>query len=216
MPQIVAVRTKNDSSQDTIAVVLSQDAICLGPDGQPWSGVSLNAKLARSLAARLLDLAKEVEGQGPLQTQDSRPSLADVSSVLVLHDGSAQGHRAFSLALDVASRSLATICLVGLCGIRQDRFEPSDAVEDYHWQRGWMERLAQMYAREAEHGGVDLRTILVAASDQKRLCEMLNEDGYDLVVIPRRFADEGAALDAFSTFNQSLTGAVGSTILFCP
>jgi nucleotide-binding universal stress UspA family protein len=158
----------------------------------------------------------EIEGPKPPQTQDFRPSLAHVTSVLVLHDGSAQGHRAFHLALDVASRSMATVHLVGLCGVRHDRFEPSDSVEDYHWQRGWLERLAQMYSREAEHGGVEFRTILVAANDQERLCEVLNGDGFDLIVIPRRFADEGAAQDAFSAFHQSLTGAAGSTILFCP
>ena len=100
MPQITAVRSKDDSSQDTISVVLSQDAMCVGPDGQPWSGVSLDTKLARSLAARLLELAKEIEGQKPSQTQDAHPSLAEISSVLVIHGGSAQGHRAFLLALD--------------------------------------------------------------------------------------------------------------------
>lgn len=61
MPQIVAVRAKNDSNRDTITVVLSQDAVCLGPDGEPWAGVSLNAQKARSLAERLLDLANELD-----------------------------------------------------------------------------------------------------------------------------------------------------------
>ncbi|HEV2991461.1 MAG TPA: hypothetical protein VG759_23705 [Candidatus Angelobacter sp.] len=56
----------------------------------------------------------------------------------------------------------------------------------------------------------------MAASDQESLCEVLNGDGFDLIVIPRRFADEGAAQDAFSAFGQSLAGAVESTILFCP
>jgi hypothetical protein len=65
-------------------------------------------------------------------------------------------------------------------------------------------------------GGIEFRTILVAASDQESLCEVLNGDGFDLIVIPRRFADEGAAQDAFSAFGQSLAGAVESTILFCP
>src|SRR5262245_24270146 len=45
MPQIVAVRAKDDASRDLITVVLSQDAVWLGPDGEPWAGVSLNAQL---------------------------------------------------------------------------------------------------------------------------------------------------------------------------
>jgi hypothetical protein len=63
MPQIVTIRTKDDSAGESIAVVLSQDAVCLGPDGQPWSGVSLKSEEARKLATRLLSLALEIDGQ---------------------------------------------------------------------------------------------------------------------------------------------------------
>jgi hypothetical protein len=93
--------------RDTIAVVLSQDSVCLGPDGQPWAGVSLNAHLARSLAERLLDLAKEVESQEHSRDHTSLQSLTQIRSILVFHDGSGQSHYSFALALDLASRSLA-------------------------------------------------------------------------------------------------------------
>jgi nucleotide-binding universal stress UspA family protein len=222
MPQIVAIRTKDDSSRDTISVVLSQDAVCLGPDGQPWSGVSLTAQLARSLAERLLGLAKEIEGQEKPDklehygSQDSFRPLTQVSSILVLHDGSGQGHRAAALALDLASRSLASVQFVGVYGVRQDRLEPSAVPEDYEWHRGWLERLIQMYSQKASHGNVDLQAMLVAASDHERLSEVFNRGGYDLIVLPRRFSDDGAADHAFHGFHQSLAGASESTILFCP
>jgi len=222
MPQIVAIRTKDDSSGDTISVVLSQDAVCLGPDGQPWSGVSLTAQLARSLAERLLGLAKEIEGQEPegrqehRRNQDSFRPLTQVSSILVLHDGSGQGHRAASLALDLASRSLASVQCVGVYGVRQDRLEPSAVPEDYQWHRGWLERLMQMYSQKAAQGNIDLRAMLVAANDHERLSEVLNRGGFDLIVLPRRFSDDAAVGQGFHAFQQSLADAAQSTILFCP
>lgn len=214
MPQIVAIRTKDDSCRDAIAVVLSQDAVCLGPDGQPWSGVSLSAPLARSLAERLLGLANEIER--PNQAPDTFRTLAQVNSILVFHDGSGQGHRTFTLALDLASRSRAAIQLVGIYGIQQDKFEPSGLAEDYEWQRGWLERLTHIYTQEAISAGIDLRATLVAAGDPQRLCEVFDGNRFDLIVLPRRFSDDNATAEAFSAFQQSLAGAIGSTILFCP
>jgi hypothetical protein len=215
MPQIVAVRTKDDSSQETIAVVLSQDAVCLGPDGQPWSGVSLSAPLARSFAERLLGLAKEIEDQKQIAKRDPFRSLIQVNSILVFHDGSGQGHRAWELAMDLASRSLATMQLVGIYGVQQAGLDSSSAADDSEWQRGWLERLVQMYVREAEQGGVELRRTLAAANDQPRLSAVC-EGAFDLIVVPRRFSDDTAGCDTFSTLRQSLADAVEATILFCP
>jgi hypothetical protein len=222
MPQIVAIRTRDDASRDTISVVLSQDAVCLGPDGQPWSGVSLSASLARSLAERLLGLAKEIEAnekESQTETcasQDSFPLLTQLSSILVLHDGSGQGHRAMGLALDLASRSLASVQFLGVYGVKQDRLEPSDLAEDYEWQRGWIERLIQMYSQKATQGGIELQTTLAAATDQKRLSEVFESCRFDLIVLPRKFSDDGGVSQAFSNFRQSLADAGQSTILFCP
>jgi len=215
MPQIVAVRAKDDSSRDTITVVLSQDAVCLGPDGQPWAGVSLSASLARSLAERLLGLAKEVETEGKTD-QGAFRSLAQATSILVLHEGSAQGHRAFSLALDLASRSLAAVSVVGIYGVRQDKFEPSTTADDYKWQREWLERLFQMYSREATMAGIDLRSTLVAANDQPNMSEFFDGNGFDLIVLPRRLSDMGGLDDASRKLHRQFAGATDSTILLCP
>src|SRR5262249_23593491 len=46
MPHIVTLRSKGQE-QDVISLVLSQDAVCTEPDGNPWSGVTLNAEQAR-------------------------------------------------------------------------------------------------------------------------------------------------------------------------
>jgi hypothetical protein len=222
MPQIVAIRTRDDASRDTISVVLSQDAVCLGPDGQPWSGVSLSASLARSLAERLLGLAKEIEAsekesqRETCASEDSFRLLTQLSSILVLHDGSGQGHRAMELALDLALRSLASIQFVGVYGVKQDRLEPSDVAEDYEWQRKWIERLIQMYSQKAAQGGIELQATLAAASDQKMLSEAFESCRFDLIVLPRKFSDDTAASQAFRTFHHSLAGATESTILFCP
>ena len=46
MPSIVTLRAKGQSKEDVISLVLSQDAISLGPDGDPWCGVTLSAEQA--------------------------------------------------------------------------------------------------------------------------------------------------------------------------
>jgi nucleotide-binding universal stress UspA family protein len=208
---------KDDSSRDTIAVVLSQDAVCLGPDGQPWSGVSLNAELARSLAGRLLKLANEIEEREQNIDPSAIRSLAQVTSILVFHDGSAQSHRAFALALDLASRSLARIQLVGVYGVQESsKFETSALPEDSEWQRSWLERLVKMYSQEAAKGGIELRVRLVDANDRETLSDVFDSSELDLIVLPRRFSADPGADDAAKTFHQSLAGAAGATILFCP
>jgi hypothetical protein len=83
MPRIVTIRTKDNSSDDSIAVVLSQDAVCLGPDGQPWSGVSLTSQEARNLAARLVSLALEIKGRQELDQRNNHNSFAELASILV-------------------------------------------------------------------------------------------------------------------------------------
>lgn len=215
MPQIVAVRTKDVSSRDIISVVLSQDAVCLGPDGQPWAGVALNAQLARSLAQRLLGLANELDAQGQ-KDSTANPSLAQISSVLIFHDGSSQGHRAFSLAFDIASRSLASIKIAVIYGIQESRFAPSEQSDDYEWQKGWMERLVKMYSSEAAQARIELHSTLVAANDEQQVAELFNARGFDLIVLPRRFSEVSVSDDASRKFQQQFAGATESTILLCP
>lgn len=230
MPQIVTIRTKDDFAGDSIAVVLSQDAVCLGPDGQPWSGVSLKSEDARKLAARLLSLAREIEKHqanghqiSDLQTNDLQtstyPSAAPISalsSILVFHDGSEQSHRAFRLALDFAMRSLARIQLAGIFGTQSDKFEPSAQPDDYEWQRGWLERLSVSYSGQAAREGIDLRTSLVAANDQSAIADVFNDGRFDLIIVPCKFSGPAGNGGALQTFMQSLAEAKKSKILFCP
>jgi nucleotide-binding universal stress UspA family protein len=208
MPQIVTIRTRDAAAGESIAVVLSQDAMCLGPDGQPWSGVSLKSEEARKLAARLLSLATEIEGQQEL-AKKSFNVLTDLASILVFHDGSEQSHRAFRLALDFASRSLARIQLAGVFGVQSD-FEPSTLPDDYEWQRGWLERLTASYAGQAATEGIELRTTFVAANDQPAIENICNDERFDLIIVPGKFSGPAQA------FMQSLAEAKKSKILFCP
>jgi hypothetical protein len=215
MPRIVTLRTKDNSSDETIAVVLSQDAVCLGPDGQPWSGVSLSSQEARNLAARLISLALEIEGQRELGQQNCPNSLSDLASILVFHDGSEQSHRAFRLALDLASRSLATLQLAGIFGVPSDPFRPSALPEDYEWQRGWLHRLTQMYSGEAAKEGIKLQTALVAASDQQAILDLFDSGRFDLIIVPYKFSDSSECGTA-KALSQSLAEATKSKVLFCP
>jgi nucleotide-binding universal stress UspA family protein len=219
MPQIVTIRTKDDSAGDSIAVVLSQDAVCLGPDGQPWSGVSLKSEEARKLAARLLSLVKEIEKHQAAETANHRPSInpiSDLASILVFHDGSEQSHRAFRLALDFATRSLAHIQLAGVFGIQADQFEPSALPDDYEWQRGWLERLTASYSGQAAKEGIELRTTLVAANDQLAIGDLFNDGRYDLIIVPCKFSGHTSQSGSLQSFIQSLAEVKRSKILFCP
>src|SRR5262245_26414979 len=114
MPRIVTLRSKGQSKEDVISLVLSQDAVSAGPDGDPWCGVTLNAEQARSLANRLCNIAAEIENREQSGHRTSPPLFDHVSSVVVLHDGSLQSHRAFEAALQCASRSLGMLNLVGI------------------------------------------------------------------------------------------------------
>lgn len=218
MPQIVTVRTKDDTTGESIAVVLSQDAVCLGPDGQPWSGVSLKSEEARKLAARLLSLAMEIEGKKELEQKNSLNTLADLASILVFHDGSEQSHRAFRLALDFATRSLARIQLAGVFGIQsdKDKFEPSTLPDDYEWQRGWLERLTASYSGQAAKEGIELRTTLLAADNQQAIVDTFDDGWFDLIIIPYKFSDHSHESSTLKTLMQSLAEARKSKILFCP
>lgn len=214
MPQIVAIRVKDDASRDTIAVVLSQDAICLSPDGEPWSAVSLDPEMARSLAHNLLGLAREIEDQQQSESQ-ATGSQAEIRSILVFHDGSLQSTRAFNLALDLASRSDAWIQLIGIYGVCPDKCEPSSFAEDYIWLRGWLEKLFALYLHQAELRNVQLRTTLLAATDHQEMAELFTSGNFDLVVLPRRFSSDGPSEEGFQRLRQSLSGTAKSSILFC-
>ena len=119
MPQIVTLRSKDKSNKDVISLVLSQDAVSADQNGDPWCGVSLSSEQARSLAERLASFALEIENQEEDGYRTSSRSFVHLRSVVVVHDGSQSGHRAFEAALHLASRSLTTLDFIGIFGIRQ-------------------------------------------------------------------------------------------------
>ncbi len=198
-------------------MVLSQDAVCLGPDGQPWSGVSLKSEQARALAARLLALVKEIEKQQHLSQRSSLDSLASLSSILVFHDGSEQSHRAFRLALDFATRSLARIEIAAIFGVQPtNKFEPSTSPDDYEWQRGWLERLTSSYPGQAAKEGVELRNRFIAANDNAEILAMFESGRFDLIIVPCQFSDHANESGSLRGLMQSLAEPSKSKILFCP
>lgn len=160
MPRIITMRSKDETDRDVVSLVLSQDALSIGPDGDPWSGVTLNAEQARSLAKRLASIATEIENQEEQGYRTSSLSFVHLTSIAVMHDGSQQGHRAVQAALEFASRSLGALELLGIFGLHSQSAEPSSASEDYEWQRGWLSRLADMYGEQARLDGVSFHSRL--------------------------------------------------------
>src|SRR5262245_30135556 len=116
MPRIVTIRAKDESNRDVISLVLSQDAISVGPNGDPWCGVTLDSDQARSLAERLANFAIEIENQEQSGYRTSPRSFVHLNTVVVVHDGSQTGHRAFEAALHQARRCLASLDFIGVFG----------------------------------------------------------------------------------------------------
>lgn len=197
MPQIVTLRSKGQSSQDVISLVLSQDAVCVGPNGDPWCGVTLNSEQARSLAQRLCNIADEIENGEQAVCGAAALFFDQVSSVAVIHDGSQQGHRAFQAALQCASRALGKLHLFGIFGVDTRSNEAVASTDDCEWQKGWLSRLIEMYSQRAAMEGVKFDSILLPAHDPCVLLDTLYKMEFDLVVIPKsltRFGVHGERL----------------------
>jgi hypothetical protein len=70
-------RTPDKNGRDAIAVVLSQDAMFVTAEGDPFPGVALYVPQAREIAHRLLLFAQEIENGRPISfhaTERSRRS----------------------------------------------------------------------------------------------------------------------------------------------
>lgn len=64
---ISVFRAPDAQGRDAIAVVLSQDAMVLNVDGEPFPGVAVHPAQARELAYRLLLFAQEIENGRPVR-----------------------------------------------------------------------------------------------------------------------------------------------------
>jgi hypothetical protein len=59
-------RTRDNNGRDSIAVVLSPDAMLVTTEGDPMPGVALYVPQAREIAHRLLLFAQEIENGRPI------------------------------------------------------------------------------------------------------------------------------------------------------
>jgi hypothetical protein len=59
-------RSTDKNGRDSIAVVLSQDAMLVTQEGDPFPGVALYVPQAREIAYRLLLFAQEIENGRPI------------------------------------------------------------------------------------------------------------------------------------------------------
>jgi hypothetical protein len=62
---ISVFRAPDKHGRDAIALLLSQDAMVVLEDGEPYPGVALYAPQAREIAHRLLLFAQEIENGRP-------------------------------------------------------------------------------------------------------------------------------------------------------
>jgi hypothetical protein len=62
---ISVLRAPDKNGRDAIALLLSQDAMVVLEDGEPYPGVALYAPQAREVAYRLLLFAQEIENGRP-------------------------------------------------------------------------------------------------------------------------------------------------------
>jgi len=65
---ISVFRAPDKDGRDAIALLLSQDAMVVAQDGEPYPGVALYAPQAREIAYRLLLFAQEIENRRPAES----------------------------------------------------------------------------------------------------------------------------------------------------
>src|SRR5262245_3526826 len=212
MPSISTIRSKDTDNNDVVALILSQDSVSAGPDGDPWCGIALSAEQARSLAERLCDFANEIENQEEPGFRCSSRLMPHLHTVLVLHDGTHQGHRAFRAALNLAARSLAALDFIGIFGWDMETRRPSPNSDDYMWQQGWLERLIEMYTRDAAMDRVTFNAMTLPA-DEVLLVRMLEETAFDLLVMPQGLL---RSMDEPMSPLQPFAARCKSNVLLCP
>jgi hypothetical protein len=71
---ISVLRAPDKNGRDAIALLLSQDAMVVLEDGEPYPGVALYAPQAREVAYRLLLFAQEIENGKPTSLPQSGAS----------------------------------------------------------------------------------------------------------------------------------------------
>jgi len=67
-------RAPDREGRDSIAVVLSPDAMFVSVEGDPYPGVALYVPQAREIAYRLLLFAQEIENRRPISFHSADPT----------------------------------------------------------------------------------------------------------------------------------------------
>ena len=79
MTKISVFRSPDKQGREAIALLLSQDAMVVLEDGDPYPGVALYPPQAREIAYRLLLFAQEIDNgrMGSLPLRPGRPETGD-------------------------------------------------------------------------------------------------------------------------------------------
>jgi hypothetical protein len=175
--------------------------------------VTLNAEQARSLAQRLCNIAAEIENKEDCGHRTSPLLFEHASTVVILHDGSLQGHRAFQAALQCSNRSLGSLDLIGIFGIDARGREIKGTSDDCEWQRGWLSRLSDTYSQQAEASGITFNSRFIPANDPCIILDLLYRMEFDLLVLPK-------SLTHFGIHGERLMPSIISrrnvNVLVCP
>ena len=67
-------RAPDKNGRDAIALILSQDAMMVDVEGDPYPGVALYVPQAREVAYRLLLFAQEIENGRPIGSHAADPT----------------------------------------------------------------------------------------------------------------------------------------------
>ena len=184
MPKIATILSDGDQGQKSISLMLSRDALFLDPDGIPSPGIGLSADQARTLAGRLLTLASQAEGE------ETAEIAATSAAIMVVHDGTTRGDRAFGLALRMARDSDAFLYL----HIRDQSawHHPGDVVEQYARPLGALQSIAARCATEAARQGVRMKPCVMTIDEHGGGLAAPDAD-IDFLILPRSDNSEQAA-----------------------
>jgi hypothetical protein len=136
-------------------------------------------------------MAAEIENKEDCGHRTSPLLFEHASAVVVLHDGSLQGHRACQAALQCSIRAMGTLDLIGIFGIDTRGGEVKATGDDCEWQKGWLSRLAAAYSQQAEASGVGFNSRFLPATDPCVILDLLYRMEFDLLVLPKSLAQFG-------------------------
>ncbi len=187
MPKIATILSHDDHGQQYISLLLSRDALFLDPEGIPSPGIGLSAAQARLLADRLVMLAGQADGQVVPESAKGSPA-----AILVVHDGTLRGDRAFGLALTMAQDSDATLYLY-VCDQFQLPSPADDIVEECARQLGALQVVAARCAAEAASRAIRLKACVISMDAQGGAIVPPQED-IDFLILPQPDASSEEAV----------------------